>query len=112
MFWLSVQELLLFITLTDFQNLKTSEGNGLCFSKINNVAHFFPPEHKILYMLNWYIAGCIVVASSPSLLPRAISGKSRNVLQGKACQNTDLLSGSLRLRYFSAFILNKFGERK
>lgn len=49
-----MQELLLFITLKDFQNLKTSEGNGLCFSKINDVAHFFP-KAEILYTLNWYV---------------------------------------------------------
>lgn len=65
----------------------------------------------MLYTLNWYV-GWVVAASSPSLLPRAVSGKSRNALQDKAWQSTYLLLGSLRWSYFSAFILTKSGGRE
>lgn len=46
-FWLSVQEMLFFIKLTEFQTLKSSEGNGLCSSEKHKRARFFPQGRKI-----------------------------------------------------------------
>lgn len=69
-----MQELLLFIMLTEFQALKTSEGNGLCSSEKHERARFFPRAENTT-VLSWFIG--VVVACSLSLLPRATYGKSR-----------------------------------
>lgn len=104
-FQLSTQELLLFITL------KGKWRKWLVLLKDKWCSSFFPQGRNTIYikLVCW---GCVVVASSLSLFPRAISGRSRNALQDKTCQSTDSLSGSLRLCYFWAFILNKFEGRE
>lgn len=105
-FWLGVQELLFFIMLTEFQTLKSSEGNGLCSSEKHKRARFFPQGRKYycVKLVYWGCCSLFPVFASKSHLWKKQDCRLK-LARGQICYQA--LWGCA-----SAFILDKFRGRK